>query len=243
MEASTVLVHSLVNLALRIDASTVLVHPLVNLALTIADSLVRPPSPTRPRSHLCFSVPCSLSFCSLSFCSLSFCSLFPVPYSLSFCHPERPRIGCHPERASSAGRTLRVEGPAFVLRPERRSLTRSESNGDLLLFFPTFTTKQGVPMSRFWDVGSHEPKPTGLVSGHDFKVCPERGSPYEPRRTGTCFCFSLPSPQNKGCPMSRFWDVGKYEPKPTGLVSGHDFKACPERSRRVPTTPHPFFKK
>jgi hypothetical protein len=33
------------------------------------------------------------------------------------------------------------------------------------------------------------------------RACPERGSPYEPSRMGTCFCFSFPSaPQRNGCP-------------------------------------------
>lgn len=47
------------------------------------------------------------------------------------------------------------------------------------------------------------------------RPCPERRSSAmadDRSRMGTRICLSLPSPQNKGCPMSRFWDVGSREP-------------------------------
>ena len=45
---------------------------------------------------------------------------------------------------------------------------------------------------------------------------------------GTCICFPPPPPTTRnGCPMSRLWDVGYYEP----TMRGHPERSPPQRTK------------
>ena len=147
-------------------------------------------------------------------------------------HPEHSTKQFHPERSRT--------GPAFAF-PK---------------LYPTH--QNGCPRSlALGDLGSHEPKSTGPLSGHESTRaanCPKgvwasapvgalllaRRAPNPPwptigaeREPAFAFPKLYPTHHN-GCPRSlALGDLGQHEPKSTGLASGHELTRAANRFKSV----------